>query len=342
MIAESRHGSFYDGLLPRRLTLHFREVAVAVFFAVVTVVAIVGGSSEVATLVRQYYSNSVALAVSAQMLVGAIIIFALESFFPAQPDVSLLSPAVAIDAIHTFIVRPVTSTALALLGPVLSGFLEQNASWMTLDMTRELPVLVALGIGVIITDFFVWLTHLLKHKIPLLWRFHLMHHAQGRLNMFTADRIHPIEHIQDLVMKFIPLFILFPSLTANWSTTAWLAALYSAQLRFQHSNVRTNLGPLRYLFVTPQSHRVHHSSVKEHWNSNYGSVFAWDRLFGTQHDNPNIYPATGLNDESYPDPANWSMGEMARSLYGQMVYPFRRDAVQRAESAEAFAAGHSG
>ncbi len=312
----------------------FRETIVVLFFLLVALAALTDRTSRIGELLRENYSNSVGLALSLQILVAGPVILLWERLKPAQPNVPLISPAVAIDAIHTFVVRPVTFVVLGIAAPMLSGFLDDNVSWLVVDTTRSLPTLVALALGVMITDFFAWWTHLVKHKVPLLWRFHVMHHAQEQLNMFTANRVHPIEAVQDLLLKFVPVFILFPSLTSSWGNVAWLAALYSTQLRFQHANIRTNLGPLRYLFVTPQSHRLHHSVLKQDWNSNYASFFAWDRLFGTQHPDVTSYPPTGLNDQTYPDPVSWSIRDLTGSLYGQMVHPFRSDAIRRVEEVD--------
>ncbi|MFV0524697.1 MAG: sterol desaturase family protein [Acidimicrobiales bacterium] len=97
--------------------------------------------------------------------------------------------------------------------------------------------------------------------------------------------------------------------------------------RLQHANLRLNFGPLRYLLVTPQSHRIHHSVDPVHYNSNYASVFAWDRLFGTQHKDSASYPPTGIGDRHYPEATSYQPRDLLASLTGQLMYPFSRDRV---------------
>ena len=306
-----------------------REVVVLAILAFVAAAAAIEAPGYVGELIRRQVLSSFAFLTSIQLIVGLVAIFALERKYPAQPNVPLFSPAVAMDALYTFIVQPLTVVLLVLMSEPLSTFLADNAGWLVVDTTRNLPLPVALVAGLVITDFFVWLAHVLKHKIPLLWRFHVIHHSQTQINMFTSNRIHPVEHIQDLAIQTLPYFILFPSLTSNWKSFMLLNVAYAWQQRFQHSNIATNLGPLRYIIVTPQSHRIHHSLIEEHWNSNYGSVFTWDRLFGMQHDDVESYPITGLNDRDFPEPTTWSPRDFVRCLADQFTYSFKGDVIAR-------------
>lgn len=310
-------------------SLQRREVLVIAFLVFIAVAATTEAPGYMGELIRRQVLSSFGFLTSIQLIAGLVGIFILERTFPAQPNVPLFSPAVAMDALYTFIVQPLTVVVLVLMSEPLSNFLADNVSWLIVDTTRSLPLPVALVAGLVITDFFVWLAHVLKHKIPLLWRFHIIHHSQTQINMFTSNRIHPVEHIQDLVIQTLPYFILFPSLTSNWKSFMVLNILYTWQQRFQHANIATNLGPLRYVIVTPQSHRIHHSLIEEHWNSNYGSVFTWDRLFGMQHDDVETYPVTGLNDRDFPEPKTWSAREFVCCLADQFTYSFKGDVIAR-------------
>ena len=70
---------------------------------------------------------------------------------------------------------------------------------------------------------------------------------------------------------------------------------------FIHANIRTSLGPLRHLVISPQAHRVHHSAAPEHIDTNFGTVFAWwDYLFGTRYHDHHDYPTTGIHDPTFP------------------------------------------
>ena len=104
------------------------------------------------------------------------------------------------------------------------------------------------------------------------------------------------------------------AVVAAWSFAA------SCYTRLTHANVRLRLGPLRWVLVTPQSHRIHHAPDPQYRDTNYGVVFSiWDRLFGTPHPCDDAYPPTGIDDPSFPDE-----GPALLAPVGHFLYPFRR------------------
>ena len=91
-----------------------------------------------------------------------------------------------------------------------------------------------------------------------------------------------------------------------------------------HTNIRTNLGPLRNVFVSPQAHRVHHSISVEHFNTNYGTVFMfWDLLFRTRSEDVNAYPATGIDDVTFPHGQRANPVSLVATWAKQFAHPFR-------------------
>ena len=106
-----------------------------------------------------------------------------------------------------------------------------------------------------IADFLNWCTHLARHRVPLFWHFHEVHHSQRSLNMLTESREHFTEAMIASTVVFVPVVLLGASFKVIAGTVTF-TVFYNY---FQHSNIRTNLGPLRHVLVTPQSHRVHHS-----------------------------------------------------------------------------------
>ncbi len=270
--------------------------------------------------------------VSTQFLVLVPVIVALERFRPARPEQRGLSPSVGFDFLYMAVHLPTIVAVAAWVSGPISRWLEANASGLTVDSTRDWPVWLAGGLGLVLADLGAWFSHLLKHKVPLFWRFHMIHHSQTRMSLFTSNRTHPVDALVDVFVLLLPFFILFPSFTAQAPNVFVLGLLKGWSERFQHSNVRTNLGPLRWLFVTPQSHRVHHSTEPEHWNSNYATFLAWDRLFGTQHADDTSYPPTGINDPWFPEPGRWSPVAFARGFVGQLLFPFDSAAVRRASA----------
>jgi len=92
--------------------------------------------------------------------------------------------------------------------------------------------------------------------------------------------------------------------------------------RLYHANIRTNLGPLKYILVTPQSHRVHHSLALEHRDTNFGSLFSfWDYLLGTQCQEYDVYPDTGIDDADFPQEQRLGLKRLLLTPIEQMLYP---------------------
>lgn len=129
--------------------------------------------------------------------------------------------------------------------------------------------------------FLSWGTHILNHKVPFLWAIHRVHHADTRLDVSTTVRFHPLEFVvttplalAGVVMLGVPPFALLIYELMDASVTA-----------FSHANVRLPRWvdwPLRLFIVTPDLHRVHHSSHRPETDSNYGAVLTiWDRVLGT-------------------------------------------------------------
>ena len=95
--------------------------------------------------------------------------------------------------------------------------------------------------------------------------------------------------------------------------------------KFYHANVRLNLGPLRYILVTPQSHRVHHAGEARYQDKNFGRTFSiWDRIFGTQYHDDFDYPATGVADPNFPLEKAASPQSLAVTFVRQLMYPFQQ------------------
>ncbi|MFV0259242.1 MAG: sterol desaturase family protein [Acidimicrobiales bacterium] len=272
---------------------------------------------------RQLHATLVYV-ISAPFLILTSAILLLERLVPANPDQKSFTPSSLMDGFFTFFLIPATSAfAVALTAPVAS-WLDAHAGFLVVHATSTLPTGVAVGLGVLIGDFWAWFMHMLNHKIPLFWRFHVVHHSQEHLTFFTSNKVHPLDLLMDLVVLFLPFYFFFPDLLADRTTITVVSLATLWWTRLQHANLRLNFGPLRYLLVTPQSHRIHHSVDPVHYNSNYVSVFAWDRLFRTQHPDSDSYPPTGIGDPNYPEATSFSPGALLASLTGQLAYPFQR------------------
>lgn len=310
------------------------RIANAGLLGVVTVVLIWAITSAGATTVgadigeRLTTGLGFMLSITSLVLVG--VLMTLEHLFPARPEQRGFSPSMVFDAFYLLVQLPITAVLLALVTSPLSSWLSANASFLVLDSTRSLPMPVLLILGVAISDFVLWFSHLVRHKVKFLWRFHMIHHSQTRMSLFTASRDHPFDSMFETFIRILPLTFLFPTIVENAQALVLYGLGVSWHIRFTHTNLKTNLGPLRYVLVTPQSHRIHHSTEPEHWNSNYANVFCWDRLFGLQHPDDSSFPTTGVNDPDFPEPTTLSARDFAQSYLAQLRFPFDADAVHRA------------
>lgn len=179
--------------------------------------------------------------------------------------------------------------------------------FLTLEPARAWPVPVRVALALLWGDFLFWAIHYVRHKVPFLWHFHAVHHSQRSLNFFTEYRVHPLDDVFAVVLGVLPVLIVDLSdvvVAAIIWTRHWHTRLY-------HANIRTDFGPLRYVLVTPQSHRVHHSIEGRHQDTNFGLTFSiGDHLFGTQYRGYDEYPETGVADAPLP------------TFLSQLFYPF--------------------
>lgn len=134
--------------------------------------------------------------------------------------------------------------------------------------------------AVVLLDGWLYAWHRLNHQVPLLWRFHRMHHSDADMDVTTATRFHLGEHLGAATLRLglIPLF------GVNVVEIVIYETLVVAVTMFHHANI--SLGrfdrPLRWLVVTPRMHQVHHSRWRPETDSNYSTLFSmWDRLFRT-------------------------------------------------------------
>ena len=170
--------------------------------------------------------------------------------------------------------------------------------------------------GVMGLDLFAYVAHVLLHKVPLGWRFHRVHHSEPEVDVTTAFRQHPGETLWRFMMQCVGIVVL--------GLPFWVAPLYlsvsSLNALLEHANVRVAARIdtwLRWVMVTPNMHKIHHSRVSVQTDSNYSNIFSfWDRLFDTYTKHVNVgqlrYGLDGF-DESQKQTAAALMAEPFRS-----------------------------
>lgn len=140
---------------------------------------------------------------------------------------------------------------------------------------------IAILVGILARSFTSWATHLAMHKIPFLWRFHRVHHTDTFLDISTTVRFHPVELLINIPIAFAAIASLGIS-----PVTLMIYELLDAGMNvLTHANIRIPRSldrVLRILFVTPDMHRLHHSSYHRETDSNYGATLSiWDHVFRT-------------------------------------------------------------
>ena len=150
----------------------------------------------------------------------------------------------------------------------------------------DLSPWLTIPLSILLLDLVVYLQHLMFHATPILWRLHMVHHADLDLDVTSGLRFHPLEILLSMGIKMavvaalgIPvLAVLIFEITLN------------ATAMFNHGNIHLPEKVdriLRLFTVTPDMHRVHHSVLIRETNSNFGFNFPWwDRLFGTYRAQP--------------------------------------------------------
>jgi sterol desaturase/sphingolipid hydroxylase (fatty acid hydroxylase superfamily) len=144
-----------------------------------------------------------------------------------------------------------------------------------------LPPALAFVVGVLLLDLSFYLWHLSNHRLPFLWRFHVVHHIDPDLDVSTAFRFHFGEVALSTGFRVVQILLV----GASPLTIAIYELMFQANTLLQHSNVRLPIRVERFLnhvLVTPRMHGIHHSMVQRENTSNFSVVFAWwDRLLRT-------------------------------------------------------------
>ncbi|UTW13917.1 sterol desaturase family protein [Marinobacterium rhizophilum] len=175
---------------------------------------------------------------------------------------------------------------LTLGAAALGMALYAQAQGWGLFNVQSLPVWLTAVAGFLLLDLAIYLQHRLFHVVPLFWRLHLVHHTDLDLDLSSGFRFHPLEILLSLLYKVALVAVLgiSPLVVLVFEATLSAAAL------FNHANLRLPLrldAWLRWLLVTPDMHRVHHSVIPAETNSNYGFFISlWDRLLGSYREQP--------------------------------------------------------
>ena len=175
----------------------------------------------------------------------------------------------------------IVNFSLAFILLLVSDWVTEN-SYGLLNYGQFLPLSLYIIFGVLFLDLIgAYLPHYVQHKVKFLWKIHLVHHSDHKVDTTTANRHHPFESVVRYLFTLLGVAIL----GANMGLVFLYQSLSVVLSQFNHANI--NISPkidkfLSFFIVTPNMHKVHHHYVMPYTDSNYGNIFSfWDRLFGT-------------------------------------------------------------
>ena len=215
---------------------------------------------------------------------------------------------VVLDTLLLRLVFPTAAVGLAVIA--------EDRGWGLLN-AFAVPLWLAVIVAVLALDFAIYLQHILFHAVPALWRLHRMHHADLEFDVTTGLRFHPFEILISMGIKLAVVAALGPPAVA----VLIFEVLLNATSMFNHGNVRMPAGldrVLRWIVVTPDMHRVHHSILPHETNSNFGfNLPWWDRLLGTYQAQPGAgQEGMTLGIEQFRTPRDLWLDQL-------LVQPFR-------------------
>ncbi|HYI79189.1 MAG TPA: sterol desaturase family protein [Chryseolinea sp.] len=208
-----------------------------------------------------------------------MLLFASESIFALRRRIQSRARRVVINTIVS--IPAFISLRLVFIPVVVWIAFKAQTLEFGLFHLLALPTWINFLAAFLLLDYGNYLWHVLLHRLPILWRFHLVHHTDLDLDVLTATRFHFVELFASVIFRGGILFIL----GVPPQTVLIYEIVFEAATQFHHSNLRlpvkleTMLGKI---FVTPRMHGIHHSIIKHETDSNYSVIFSfWDRLHKT-------------------------------------------------------------
>ncbi|MGA3186892.1 MAG: sterol desaturase family protein [Bryobacteraceae bacterium] len=260
------------------------------------------------------------------MLLIVVIFVPLERLFGVRPQ-KIFRKSFLLDLGYYFInslfPKMLLVIPMAFIAWALHYFVPQSVhSWASgLSLwTRAAAALVVGEVG------FYW-GHRWTHEIPLLWRFHAVHHSPEEIDWLVNTHAHPVDIVFVRLCGFVPMYALGlaqPMRGQTLDVVPLLVMLVGTLWGFFiHSNVRWRFGWLSFLISTPAFHHWHHTN-DENINKNYASMLPFmDKLFGTWYLPKKQWPSKYGTDTP-----------MAPSLTGQLLQPFEPQPVEQARNAD--------
>jgi ornithine lipid hydroxylase len=260
-------------------------------------------------------TDSPILAFNAVYIGFALTVGLLERLMPFEKSWLENDKQTFANLAHTLLNKGVVQVLVVVVATVgIAGTVQPEAGSTDGLWPGAWPMWLQVILGLLIAEFGLYWAHRLAHEIPLIWRFHAVHHSVTRLWFINTGRFHFVDSIFSIVLSQPLLFLL----GAPMEIFLWVSAFTAFVGILTHSNIETRTGPINFVLNTPGLHRWHHSMNLVEGNSNYGeNLMVWDLIFGTYFDADRRPPAEiGIE------------GPMPASFVGQLAQPFRSEGRQ--------------
>jgi sterol desaturase/sphingolipid hydroxylase (fatty acid hydroxylase superfamily) len=243
------------------------------------------------------------------VLVLAMLFVPLEQLFARLPQ-RVLRPAWTTDLAHFAVSHLLVQVTVLLTLMPAAIFFHWAVHPAIQAAVASQPYVVQFVEILVLADLSEYAIHRLFHAVPLLWRFHAVHHSSEVMDWLAGSRMHLVDVVVTRALAFVPLYVLGFSPPAVYAYLVFV----SFHAVFIHANVRFRFGRLAHMLATPQFHHWHHAAERDAIDKNFAvHLPVLDRVFGTYYMPPERWP-TAYGIEGRPVPARYAQ---------QLLYPFR-------------------
>jgi len=245
------------------------------------------------------------------LIVYSLVFVPLERLFARLPDQGVFRRGWRTDLAYFFVSSLFVQVLTILTMKPAMVFFDWAVNAQVQAWVRQWPAAAQFVALLAVADFTQYWVHRAFHAIPLLWRFHAVHHSADQMDWLAGSRLHLVDIAVTRGLTYVPIYVLG---FADGPLFAYLVVV-SVQATFIHANVDFDFGPVKWLLATPQFHHWHHAAEAEAVDKNFAvHLPLLDAVFGTMY-LPSRWPsAYGIGEGARP-PSGWVR---------QFVWPLRR------------------
>jgi len=250
------------------------------------------------------------------LLLLVVVFVPLERFFAQRPQ-PIFRKEFLTDLgyyfLNSLLPKLLLILPMSLIAQVVHFFLPSSFyAWIA-----GLPILLRFVAAILVGEFGAYWGHRWSHTIPLLWRFHAIHHSAEQMDWLVNTRAHPLDMVFTRFCGLLPIYLLGLGQPTGQAVDVDIVPMLYAVVGtvwsfFVHANIRWRFGWIEVLVATPAFHHWHHTKDgAEFINKNYAAIFPWvDKLFGSFYLPPNQWPTRYGIEEA-----------LAPNLAGQLLQP---------------------